>query len=51
MIVGRTVAEAVTAGCKVTTNKLVGARYWLEQRPEGLATAGADFWREVRECE
>lgn len=41
---GRTVAEAWAAGCEIVTNGLVGARYWLEERPEAIETAAADFW-------
>lgn len=44
---GRGVVEAWAAGCKVVTNRLVGARYWIEERPLGLDTAAADFWRLV----
>ena len=42
----RTVAEAHYAGCKVVTNRLIGANYWLEH-PEALHTAARDFWLEV----
>lgn len=41
---GRAVAEAWAAGCEVVTNWLVGARYWIEENPEALSTAGDDFW-------
>lgn len=41
---GRTVVEAWAAGCEVVTNNLVGARYWIEERPEALETAAEDFW-------
>lgn len=44
---GRTVVEAWAAGCEVVTNGLVGARYWIEERPEGLGTAAEDFWKAV----
>jgi glycosyltransferase involved in cell wall biosynthesis len=44
---GRTVAEAWAAGCEVVTNKLVGARWWIEQEPAKLETAAADFWEIV----
>lgn len=43
----RTVAEAWAAGCEIVTNGLVGARYWLEDNPDGLTTAGEDFWKLV----
>jgi glycosyltransferase involved in cell wall biosynthesis len=46
---GRLVAEAWAAGCKIVTNGLVGARYWIEERPEAIETAAADFWSVV--CE
>lgn len=41
---GRTVAEAWAAGCEIVTNGLVGARYWLEERPDAIGTAAEDFW-------
>lgn len=41
---GRLVAEAWAAGCEVVTNGLVGARYWLEEKPEAIDSAAADFW-------
>ncbi len=44
---GRCVAEAWAAGCEVVTNNLVGALYWVTEKPEALETAGADFWRAV----
>jgi glycosyltransferase involved in cell wall biosynthesis len=44
---GRLVAEAWAAGCEVVTNRLVGARYWIEEKPEALQTAAEDFWRVV----
>ena len=44
---GRLVAEAWAAGCEVITNNLVGARYWIEERPEGMETAASDFWEAV----
>lgn len=44
---GRVVAEAWAAGCEIVTNGLVGARYWIEERPESLETAAEDFWRLV----
>lgn len=44
---GRLVAEAWAAGCEVVTNGLVGSRYWIEERPEAIGSAAADFWVEV----
>jgi glycosyltransferase involved in cell wall biosynthesis len=44
---GRLVAEAWAAGCRIVTNRLVGARWWIEEAPDKLDTAGADFWRVV----
>jgi hypothetical protein len=44
---GRTVVEAWAAGCEIITNGLVGARYWMEEDPGALETAGEDFWRVV----
>lgn len=46
---GRGVAEAWAAGCHIVTNSLVGARYWIEEAPDKLATAAEDFWGYV--CE
>lgn len=44
---GRLVAEAHAAGCEIVTNNLVGAKYWITENPDGLYTAGEDFWRTV----
>jgi hypothetical protein len=44
---GRLVAEAHAAGCRVVTNNLVGALYWITEKPDALYTAGDDFWRTV----
>ena len=44
---GRTVVEAWAAGCEVVTNWLVGARYWIEENPDGIETAAGDFWELV----
>ena len=44
---GRAVAEAALVGCEIVTNQLVGARYWLEENPDGLASAAEDFWKLV----
>jgi glycosyltransferase involved in cell wall biosynthesis len=43
----RTVAEAWAAGCEVVTNRLVGALHWIENEPEKLESAAADFWEVV----
>jgi glycosyltransferase involved in cell wall biosynthesis len=44
---GRCVAEAWAAGCAVTTNDLVGAKWWIENEPDRLWTAAEDFWELV----
>lgn len=44
---GRCVAEAYLAGCEVVTNDNVGATFWLETKPEAIATAAEDFWAVV----
>lgn len=44
---GRGVVEAWAAGCKIITNNLVGARYWIEKNPKRLETASEDFWKLV----
>lgn len=44
---GRAVVEADAAGCKVVTNSLVGARWWISEAPEKLDTAAVDFWAAV----
>lgn len=44
---GRCVVEAWASGCVVVTNRLVGARYWIDEKPEALDTAAEDFWRLV----
>lgn len=46
---GRVVAEAWASGLEIVTNGLVGARYWIEQNPQGLENAADDFWRLVLE--
>jgi hypothetical protein len=43
---GRAVVEAWASGCELIANRNVGALHWIE-RPEGLETAAADFWRLV----
>lgn len=40
----RLVVEAWAAGCRVVTNELVGARWWIENDPAALETAATDFW-------
>lgn len=47
---GRCVVEAWAAGCRIVTNANVGARYWIEQEPEKLETAAADFWAVVTDA-
>jgi hypothetical protein len=44
---GRVVAEAWAAGCEVITNDLVGSKWWIENDPDALETAAADFWKLV----
>lgn len=44
---GRLVAEAWAAGCEIVTNGLVGATYWITERPEAIETAAEDFWKAV----
>lgn len=44
---GRCVAEAWAAGCEILTNDNVGAKWWIENEPEKLETAGEDFWKVV----
>jgi glycosyltransferase involved in cell wall biosynthesis len=41
---GRCVAEAWAAGCEVMTNEMVGAKWWIENKPDALYTAAEDFW-------
>jgi hypothetical protein len=41
---GRVVAEAWAAGCKIVTNELVGAGYWVQENPEAIESAAEDFW-------
>jgi hypothetical protein len=43
----RTVVEAWAAGCRVVTNGLVGATYWVRECPHRLDSAGEDFWKLV----
>jgi hypothetical protein len=42
---GRLVAEAWAAGCEIVTNELVGAGYWIQEKPEAIETAAEDFWK------
>lgn len=42
---GRCVAEAWAAGCEILVNNNVGAKWWIENDPAALETAGEDFWR------
>lgn len=44
---GRLVAEAWAAGCRIVTNDLVGAGYWIREAPGSIETAARDFWRTV----
>ena len=44
---GRTVVEAWAAGCELVINGLVGARYWIEQKPDRLRSAAGDYWELV----
>jgi glycosyltransferase involved in cell wall biosynthesis len=44
---GRLVVEAWAAGCRIVTNNLVGAKWWIENEPGKLDTAAQDFWRVV----
>ena len=44
---GRVVAEAWAAGLELVVNGNVGATYWLENEPERIETAAADFWKLV----
>lgn len=44
---GRLVAEAWASGCQVVTNNLVGAKWFIENDPDALESAGVDFWRIV----
>ena len=37
---GRVVAEAWAAGLEIVTNDLVGAKYWITEKPEAIETAG-----------
>lgn len=46
---GRGVVEAWAAGCNIVTNGLVGARWWITEKPDALETAAEDFWRVVTE--
>jgi hypothetical protein len=41
---GRAVVEAHYAGCRLVVNRLVGALHYLENEPDALESAAADFW-------
>lgn len=43
----RCVVEAWMAGCEVVTNGLVGALWWMRERPQAIETAAEDFWSVV----
>ena len=45
---GRTIIEALAAGCKVVTNAVPGCMWYLEtDMPQKIDTATADFWKVV----
>lgn len=44
---GRLVVEAHAAGCRIVTNRLVGARWYIEQAPVLLENAAERFWEVV----
>ncbi|MDP3938743.1 MAG: hypothetical protein Q8R92_11505 [Deltaproteobacteria bacterium] len=44
---GRCVVEAWAAGCELIVNSNVGARWWIENEPEALETAGERFWEVI----
>jgi glycosyltransferase involved in cell wall biosynthesis len=44
---GRLVAEAWASGCECIVNGLVGSAYWIQDAPEKLDTAAADYWAVV----
>jgi hypothetical protein len=46
---GRVVAEAWASGCELVVNDLVGAKWWITERPEAIETAAEDFWKVVLE--
>jgi hypothetical protein len=43
----RTVVEAWAAGCRVITNGLIGARYYIDEDLDALESAADDFWGAV----
>lgn len=45
---GRCVVEAWASGCKVIANGNIGAAYWINEAPEKLLTAAADYWQALR---
>jgi hypothetical protein len=44
---GRLVAEAWAAGCRIVTNGLVGAKWWIENDPAALESPADNFWSVV----
>lgn len=44
---GRLVCEAWAAGCELIVNELIGALYWIREKPEAIQTAAIDFWAVV----
>lgn len=44
---GRLVCEAWAAGCNLMVNELIGALYWIREKPEAIETAALDFWAVV----
>jgi len=45
---GRCAVEAWASGCQMVVNDLLGARYFMEEDPNALETAAADFWDLIR---
>jgi len=44
---GRLVAEAWASGLELVVNGLVGATYWITEKPEAIESAAEDFWKLV----
>jgi len=44
---GRCAVEAWAAGCQMVINDLIGARHFMEEDPDALDTAAADFWEVI----
>jgi glycosyltransferase involved in cell wall biosynthesis len=42
---GRLAVEAWAAGCELVINGLVGARHWIENDPDAIERAAADYWK------